>query len=334
MAGRWAEGAMRGALCAGIAFAWTISGATGSSAQTTAVVQGRIVASGGDVGIENAAIVVEGHTSSLSAADGRFLIEEVPLGPQVLSIRALGYATLHLQLVVDGDMDVRIALQVQPLTVEGLTVDLTAVEVRGRVRDPELDIPLAGADVLTDQTASDYTDVRGRFDLDVWEGVPLTISVRAFGYFPQDTTVVPGEGADYRLQVSPDPLVTRMIGVEVSRIEDRSAGRRSALMRPLNREELLRWKNATLEDVLRSAYSIHLRRIRCVLVDEEQLGPGMIGPTLRTTFVTEVERIEFLFRGAMLRVYTRDFMRRMLGSGIPLRTPSYAYFPPSEPLCL
>lgn len=63
------------------------------------------------------------------------------------------------------------------------------------------------------------------------------------------------------------------------------------------------------------------------------LTSDIIGPTLRSIFVTEVERVEFLFRRAMVRVYTREFMRRMFGGGRPLRTPAYAYFPPSEPLC-
>ena len=103
-------------------------------------------------------------------------------------------------------------------------------------------------------------------------------------YFPLDTTLVPVEDAEYHFELSPDPLVTRMIETEVARLEERSSGRQSALMRPLNRGDLLRWRNASLADALRSAYSIHLRRVRCVLVDEVQLSSVMIGPTLRTTF--------------------------------------------------
>ena len=303
-------------------------------AQTTAVIQGRIVAAGGNIGIENASVVLEGHASTLSSAGGSFRIEGVPFGPHVITVRALAYTSLSLQVVVEGDMEVRISLEIRPLDVDGLVVDLEAVSVRGRVRDPALDIPISGADVRTDQTAPERTNLNGRFDLEVWDAVPLTLSIAAFGYLPLDTTVTPQEGAEYRFEVTPDPLVSRMIDVEVARLEDRSAGRRSALMRPLNRKDLLRWKNASIADVLKSAYSMHTRRVRCVLVDEKQLAPMVIVHTLQTTFVTEVERIEFLFGGAMLRVYTRDFLRRILGGGIPLRTPSYAYFPPSEPLCL
>lgn len=302
-------------------------------AQETAVVQGRIVESGSSVGIENAGVVLEGHGSSLSRAGGLFRIEAVPVGPQVLTVRALGYATLSLELLVRGDTTVTVSLDVQPLALDSLTVELTSIEIRGRVRDPELDIPLAGAEVLTDQADPEWTNFGGRFDLDVWEGIPLTLSVRAFGYHPLDTAVVPVEDAEYRLHPIPDPLVGRMIEVEIARLQKRSAGRRSVLMPPLSRDDLLRWSNASLSQVLKSNYSIHLRRVRCVLVDEEQLSSTMIGPTLRTIFASEVERVEFLFRGAMLRVYTRDFIRRMLGGGIPLRIPSYAYFPPSEPLC-
>ncbi len=123
-----------------------------------------------------------------------------------------------------------------------------------------------------------------------------------------------------------------MIATEVERIEKRAGGRLAITMRPLDRDDLLSWDNATLLDVLRHEYPNRGRRVRCVLVDEELLLAGMAEGVLLTTLARDVERIEFLFDGAMLRVYTREFMRTMLGSGIELRRPTYVEWA-EPPLC-
>jgi hypothetical protein len=45
-----------------------------------------------------------------------------------------------------------------------------------------------------------------------------------------------------------------------------------------------------------------------------------------------VERMEFLFGGAMLRIHTREFIRTMLGAGIDLRPPVFVDMA-SPPFC-
>ena len=103
-------------------------------------------------------------------------------------------------------------------------------------------------------------------------------------------------------------------------------------MRPMNRESLLRWRGYTLEELIRIKYPMRGSGIRCVVVDEHVLSPGMAEGVLLTTLAFEVERIEFLFRGRMLRVYTREFMRTMVGSGLELRRATYVDLV-SPPLC-
>jgi hypothetical protein len=51
-----------------------------------------------------------------------------------------------------------------------------------------------------------------------------------------------------------------------------------------------------------------------------------------TLFPGEVHRVESLFDGAMVRVYTRDFMRRMLSGAVELRRPVYVAMA-RPPLC-
>jgi len=90
-----------------------------------------------------------------------------------------------------------------------------------------------------------------------------------------------------------------MIEHELARLDDRAGGRRAIGMGPLNRDDLLRWSGATLLDILRARFPIRGRRVRCVVLDERDVGISMLGPTLQTTLANDVERIEFLFRGAM-----------------------------------
>ena len=94
-------------------------------------------------------------------------------------------------------------------------------------------------------------------------------------------------------------------------------------MPPLDRDEVARWRGAPLDEVLRLEYPAQARRVRCVVVDEWAMTPLQAEGFLTTTPAWEVERMEFLFRGAMFRIYTRDFMRRMLGGGVRLAAPVY-----------
>ena len=73
-------------------------------------------------------------------------------------------------------------------------------------------------------------------------------------------------------------------------------------------------------------------RIRCVLIDEELVAPLIDSDMLRVTYPEELERIEFLFDGAMLRIYTREFIREMIGGGHELRKPVYVSMA-SPPFC-
>jgi len=72
--------------------------------------------------------------------------------------------------------------------------------------------------------------------------------------------------------------------------------------------------------------------IRCIVLDEEPLTPQMADGVVRTMLAQDVERIEFLFRGNMLRIYTREFMRTMLGGAIELKKPLYVDMA-RPPLC-
>ena len=295
-------------------------------AQTGVVVQGRVFEAGGTAGIQNVVVELEGHGAVLTSADGSFRFERVEPGGYTLRVIAFGYAAESRFLAVDGDTTLTIPLEVAPVLLDPLVVQARVIDIEGRVRDPVKDFLLVDADVLTNQGRATRTDSHGRFRLeDILEEVPLRVGVRAFGYLPVDTILLPDEDESYLFDLVPDSLVERMIEVQVVRLEERAAGRRAAIMRPMNRERLLRWAgHSTLRDVLESEYRSYLGRIRCVFMDEEEINDGgRLLSVLGTTLPEEVERIEFLFRGAMLRIYTREFIQNMIARDIELRRPSY-----------
>lgn len=297
----------------------------------TSTLSGRIVDPNG-AGITNATVVLEGVGFRLSDEAGAFRFAAVEVGEYPLRVEALGYEPVVRTVVVDADIELLLTLSVDPIELDSITVDPEQVRVEGRIWDPAKDIPLPAADVVTDQDHQVLTTWSGRFRLDAWREAPLTIGVRAFRYLPFDTTVVPTEDDKFFFELRVDPLVERMITTEVVRLDERAGGRRAAMMPALHRDELLRWPGATLADVLRLRFPHRASYPPCLVLNERSVGPTMIAPTLENTRSEEVERMEFLFDGAMIRVYTSDFMRTLLGGGRLLREPAFSPAP-SRPLC-
>ena len=285
---------------------------------------GRIVDGATGRGIPNAVVTVGGSRPVLSESDGFYMVEGVEAGTRTLQVEAFGYRPTTRELEVTRDVMLDVAVDAAAFVLDPLIVAPRAVDVTGRVRDPIRDAPLKNVDIRTSSGQTTRTNARGRFDVTGWEGMGLFLEIRAFGYMPLDTVIEPGDGRPRVYFLRPDPLVEEMIDVEIRRIEDRAGGQRAITMRPLDRTQLLRrWSGHTVEELLRLQYGRRAQRIRCTVIDEESLTAAVAEGVLSTTLAQDVERIEFLFDGAMLRIYTRDFMRTMLGSGIELRPPTY-----------
>lgn len=292
-------------------------------AQEVFVVAGRVLDSEADRGIQNAVVTLEGHRPILTGAAGEFNFSEVEAGEYVLRVEAFGYSAVSRSLRVRNDVTIAVELEIAPFVLDSLVVAPREVEVNGRVRDLARDLSLRDVDVRTSLGEAVRTNGRGQFDVSGWEGVGLLLQVRAFGYLPLDTVIAPGSDESYLFDMDPDPLVERMIQAEIRRIEQRAGGRRAITMRPLGREDLLRRRGLTLMELLRIEYGRRAARIRCIVLDEKALTPATADGVVRTMLVQDVERIEFLFRGRMLRIYTREFMRTMLGGGVELGYPTY-----------
>lgn len=306
--------------------------ATPSASQTTVVVEGRVVDPSG-AGIANATVALDGIGFRLTDEDGAFRFGAVPPRSYTARVEGLGYESLAMVIEADRDLVLDIALSVAPLLLDSIVVESRTVEIEGRVWDPVRDAPVASAAIVSNQADPTRTSWGGRFKIKVGDGVPVRVIIRAFRYMPLDTVFVPRGDHTYHFDLEADPLIARMIDIEIARLDERAGGRRAVAMNPLNREDLERWRGATLLDVLKARFPSRWRRVRCVILNERDVGRPMLRPTLQITLADEVERMEFLFGGAMLRVYTKEFMRKMIGGGLELRRPVYSDMA-RPPLCL
>jgi hypothetical protein len=296
-----------------------------AAAQTAFVVQGQVFDAGSGSGVANAVVGLNGHDSVLSAAGGYFRFEGVAPGAYSLRVDAFGYAPVSVTVRVDRDTTIEVPVHIAPFLLDSLVVEPRLVDLEGRVRDSARDFYLMDASVLAGGEAPTRTDSRGRFTLGgVLADTSLRVLIRAFGYLPLDTTVVPRANTVHLLELQPDTVVERLIGTQTDRIRDRAAPRRAPLMRPMTRDQLLAHAGRrTLADVLEWEYGERrLRAVECVVVDEKQLLGAWQPSSLFHIFPEQLERIEFLGRnGSMLRIYTRQFMQEMISRDIELRTP-------------
>lgn len=301
-------------------------------AQDTYSLSGRVIEEGTSNGIPGATVEIENREilgTGSTGPDGGFLFEGIEPGGYTVRVAALGYSPVSLYVVADEDTALEISLSISPIPLDSLAVDARSVDIGGRVVDESAGLALVGAAVLTDQGRATATDGNGRFELEgVLADIPLLVVVRAFGYQPLAATVVPAEDGEYEFELERDPAVQRAIDVEVERIEER-ASRYPSVLRSVGSERLESLAELTLGDALRVENGSLLERVRCAVLDERQVASRwMVDVLLSTTVPQEVERVEFLSAPAdpdfvMMRVYTRDFIRKMIASDVELRRPTF-----------
>jgi hypothetical protein len=155
--------------------------------------------------------------------------------------------------------------------------------------------------------------------------------VLAFGYMPINAILSVFEDTTLVFELEPDPVMQRMIAVQVARLEERSRPHLAAIMPPMDREYLMANRNATALDLIRYRYGQRINRVGCILIDDRQSYNGL--DELNHYLPDELERIEMLYRGAMLRIYTRDYLSKLVGGGVTLVKPLYVQGLSKTPFC-
>jgi hypothetical protein len=329
---------MRGPILALILALLALLPDTGA-AQSGAAVLGRVYDAATDASIQNAIVTLRGFGSTLTDSDGRFRFRGVPLGEHTLSVEAFSYAPDTRAIALEGDATVDVALESSPLPLDSIVVEAGTVDYHGRVRDPDRDFLLVDAQVLVRGHEPMWTDAHGRFDLDdLPEGVPVSFSVRAFGYLPIDTTVVPDDGERHDFDLERDAFAEAMIAMQVRRLEERAGGRTAGgWWGVMDRESIVRYTGShTASTMLQFELPQRiLRRVVCTYIDERliDITPGAMGREIRDVVLThtlpeEIERVEFL------QFYTRSFIMAMATQDVRLRTPTIVQIRQGEYRCL
>jgi hypothetical protein len=299
----------------------------GGVAQVGAPVIGRVVEVGSNVPIAAAVVELLGYGATLTSREGTFLFDGVGAGTHTMRVTAYGYVPDERQVTVGDFTVVDFELRIAPVAIDSLTVDVRVGELEGRVRDARNDFAIVDALIFT-RSGMIETDDHGRFRIEsVPENQPVPLRVQAFGYVPVDTVLLPVKDSVYQFELEEDLEVRALIDAQVERLEERVGFRWAAMLKPLNREDLIGYAgSATMWDVLLFRYERWLDQVKCVVLDEQVIGlkSGPIHNTLYSAQAAmvslvpeEVERVEFhafggTFGASIMRVYTRDFMSAMV----------------------
>lgn len=282
--------------------------------------------------IEGAIVRIrETGPSDVTARDGTFELPRPARGRMEVTVEALGYRTLTLQVSPSGVPEsLEIALEPAPLDVEGLDVDIeTRFPLFGRVTDEISGEGLLGADVSLpygSRRTVVVTREGGRFELeDLAPGVRL-VRVSRLGYVPVLLRVpVPTVMDTLPIPLEPDSAVLR--GVARMRTKLRSRRRAVATMsvRSLSRREVANGRWVDTRHLLRrlgvrtgpcpaSVADFHCVRVRGGLqpvqlcIDGRVAHGGLV--ELDTYAPSDIYLIVSFARGAMIEVLTVDYMER------------------------
>jgi hypothetical protein len=307
----------------------------GAAGQTGWVVTGSVVDAGTGAAITNARVTLEFYGAVLTSNRGTFRFERVPSAAHSLRVQALGYRDYGTRLLVRADTQLVVALEIQPIRLDSIGVRLRTIDFDGRVRDPLTNSWIPDADVRSDQGHREKSNLFGRFDLDdAFEGAPIRVRIQAYRFMALDTTFIPDDEERYPFDLAPDPVMTRMIELYTTRLDERGGKYIYKYQPPLNRADLAEFApNITLRDVIERKYTRYtFNKIICYFIDEQEYRFGADDGDYRTsvfegTFTNDLERIEVLeLPGGpglflMVRVYTRQFFQRHAGVPHELATP-------------
>lgn len=284
--------------------------------QQSATVSGRVVERGGRTGIVGVTVELSGSAAVLTGPDGTFLLRLVVAGPHTLSTTALGYAGTSIDLIVSGDTTLVLELALAPIRLDSLVVQARDVTVKGDVKDRASNIGLVHVDVYAAREVVDLTDGTGRFKIkDVPANVPVSIRVEEFGYLPMTAMIAPENDTTLHFALVPDPIVAKMIDRQIVRIAERAGESRYEFVPPIDRETLMRSRSQSVREIIRRTYR---RRVGCITIDERRYSGAIMAHMLDTMLPDEIEHIDALWSpnrtSLILRIYTRDFVRRMIAN--------------------
>jgi Carboxypeptidase regulatory-like domain len=291
---------------------------TGAAAQQRATIRGTVVDGEDGTAVGGATVHLVPGGAVLTEPDGRFAFPPAAPGRYTLTVRAIGYATAERVVDVAADTTLTIVLTRSPVPLDTIPVRTRRIRVRGTVRDAETGEPLIDARVRAVPGDAVDADVAGRFELDdVYSGSFVAVEVRELGYLPLVVTIEAENDTTIDLRLEPDPLARSMIAAAKRRLAVRTAERRSTSLPTIDRPALVTKVDLYVWEILRDQLRRRVGGIQCVIIDERMAPLGV--DQLETLAPDRIEHIEIVQYGPrrdalMVRIYTRDFFGRLIGS--------------------
>src|SRR5688572_9933918 len=120
--------------------AQTAQVSTAATAPSGSAIAGRVLDAEGEAPLAEAVVTVTDlDRATLTDAEGRYILEAVPPGPQHVVVRRLGYATetFHALVPAQGTLAIDVALRPEPIQLH----PVEAIEVRGKIPVRGFDAP-------------------------------------------------------------------------------------------------------------------------------------------------------------------------------------------------
>ena len=278
------------------------------SAQT-AIVRGVVVERGSGEPLNLADIELAGSPRAVSNPRGEFVFPNVKPGRRKLTVKLLGYRDYQTTLEIKGDLEVRVELDIEAVPVTGVAGGNRNYTIRGEVTEKASGEPVMDADIRLGTNRRTATNTNGRFKFSkVRVGQPVLVQVGSIGMMPADLHVDAEDDTTLTFQLVPDPIGQGMLAQQVTRLEKRTTGIGRSVQ-TIGRETLL-GSNETMYDLVRRRLQANRRNLQCLFIDERISGVGI--EELMLFLPQQVERVEFIDRGKMVRVYTRRYVEDMM----------------------
>lgn len=132
-------------------------------------------------------------TGTISALDGCYVLQNIPLGTYTLTVSFVGYRKYVIDVIIENakDLERNVSLVKSSESLEVLPVTITKMgTIKGKIIAEDKPVPLAiirlkQDDVIVAETGTDY---EGCYSIDVPYG-SYQMVVNSFGYYPSETHI-------------------------------------------------------------------------------------------------------------------------------------------------
>jgi hypothetical protein len=290
--------------------------------------------------IGGATVRLSGSPPFFTDLDGAFQFTRVAPGRHSLTVQALGYQSVSMELVVRGDTALVIEMDPDPIVLDSLLVRSRNIRIQGRVFDALTGRKVPHAYVSVEPGLKSAEALDGYFIIrKVPTGQAATVLVEAVEYLPARIALITGADTTLTIELEPDSVGMILLAQKVKLLENRSNSlpyRR----RVIRKEELERYPGWTIAEIVGRQLSMmsfgRSGRNRwqvnndpaCLFIDDRQQFHFAF---LWGLSAGQVERVEVYDQGGMTRVYTK---RYVLGLGArPLPSIFYSKGGLMGPIC-